>query len=469
MAEPTLFTLAQARGWLTGARLVGAGDTAITGVSTDTRAIAPGQLFVAIRGDRFDANDFAAQAVAAGAAAVIVEREIAGLAAPSLVVADGRRALGELAIGWRRRFAIPLIAVTGSNGKTTVKEMIASVLAVAHGETARFATPGNLNNDVGLPLSVLRLRDAHRVAVLELGMNHPGEIAWLATIAAPTVAVVNNAQREHQEFMSSVHATAVENGAVIAALAADGVAVFPGDDEHTALWQQLAAARRTIRFGLRDAAGGATGGRVGGLEVWADADARPERFELSIGGQRATVRLAIAGRHNVRNALAAAACCAAIGVEPGAIVAGLAAFRPVSGRLVRTATRGGATLIDDSYNANPDSVRAAIDVLAGEPAPRTLVLGDMGEVGDQGPQFHREVGVFARERGIERLLALGDAVRDSVAAFGAGAQHCASLDELLAALRPLDAPGQVLLVKGSRFMRMERVVAALGVAATGGH
>ncbi|HMN81279.1 MAG TPA: UDP-N-acetylmuramoyl-tripeptide--D-alanyl-D-alanine ligase [Burkholderiaceae bacterium] len=464
MAEPTLFTLAQAQGWLTAARLTstrlaGAGDTAITGVSTDTRTIAPGQLFVAVRGDRFDANDFAAQAIGAGAAAVIVERDIAGLAAPSLVVADGRRALGELAIGWRRRFAIPLIAVTGSNGKTTVKEMIASVLAVSHGEAARFATPGNLNNDVGLPLSVLRLRDAHRVAVLELGMNHPGEIAWLATIAAPTVAMVNNAQREHQEFMPSVHATAVENGAVIAALAADGIAVFPGDDEHTPVWQQLAGARRTIRFGLTE-----------DCDVRAAADARPEQFELSIGEQRTTVRLAIAGRHNVRNALAAAACCAAIGIDIGTIAAGLAAFRPVSGRLVRTTTRGGATLIDDSYNANPDSVRAAIDVLAAEPAPRALVLGDMGEVGGQGPQFHREVGAYARERGIERLLALGDATRDSVAAFGAGAQHCASLDELLAALRPLDAPGRVLLVKGSRFMRMERVAAALrGTVAAGGH
>ena len=445
-----MFSVREALGWLGAARLVGDGDVEIDAVCTDTRALSPGCLFVALRGDRFDAHDFLAQARSAGAAAVLAERWVDGMSPPALLVPDARCALGELAIGWRRRFALPVIAVTGSNGKTTVKEMVSAILAARFGEAGRLATAGNLNNEIGVPLTVFRLADAHRAAVLELGMNHPGEIAWLARIAQPSVALVNNAQREHQEFLGSVEATARENGAVIAALPADGVAVFPGDDAHTGLWRALAGVRRCVEFGL-----GA------GHCVSAASDATPSAFMLSIDGASAEVRLAIDGRHNVRNALAAAACAHAMGIDLPTIVAGLERFRPVRGRLVRGVTARGAALIDDSYNANPDSVRAAIDVLAACAAPRVLVLGDMGEVGERGPEFHREVGAYAAARGLEHLLALGEATREAVAAFGAGAEHFTDVDALSGRAVALAGAPATLLVKGTRSMRMERIVARL--------
>jgi len=460
-----MFDLRQALDWLSAGRLIGDPAVRVAGVCTDTRALAPGQLFVALRGERFDAHDFLAAARAKGAAAVLFERWVEGVAPPALWVPDSRRALGELAAGWRRRFELPLIAVTGSNGKTTVKEMIAAILAEAFGEKARLSTRGNLNNDVGVPLTLFNLIGAHRAAVVELGMNRPGEIAWLSEIAAPTIALVNNAQREHQEFMRSVEATAIENGQSIGVLPPDGIAVFPGDDPHTAIWRGLAGGRRCFEFGLR--ADPADHSR---FTVSAEADARPEGFTIAIAGQARPVRLSIDGAHNVRNALAAAACGLAAGADADAIVRGLERFRPAVGRLARLRAATGATLIDDSYNANPDSVRAAIDVLAALPGPRVLVLGDMGEVGDDGPRYHREVGDYARERGIDRLLALGDATRETVAACGTAAEHFDDVETLLERARGLAVPPATVLVKGSRFMRMERVVAALaGAAAAEAH
>ena len=451
-----MFSLRQALDWLGTGRLIGDGGLRIDAVCTDTRALAPGCLFVALRGDRFDANAFAGRALDAGAAAVLVDRVCEGLRAPALVVPDARRALGELAIGWRRLFGVPAVAVTGSNGKTTVKEMIAAILSARFGASARLATAGNLNNEVGVPLTVFRLQAAHQAAVFELGMNRPGEIGWLARIAAPTVALVNNAQREHQEFLHSVEATARENGAAIEALPAAGVAVYPGDDPHAVVWRTQAGARRRVEFGLGDA-----------WEVSADPDATPESFELRIDGVGHRVRLGIDGGHNVRNALAAAASAHALGLEMEHIVRGLEAFTPVGGRLARSRAVGGADLIDDSYNANPDSVRAAVDVLAACPAPRVLVLGDMGEVGQRGDEFHREVGAYAAERGIGCLLALGEASRASVAAFGAGAEHFESIDALCERAGLVATAGTTVLVKGSRFMRMERVVARLAGQAPG--
>jgi UDP-N-acetylmuramoyl-tripeptide--D-alanyl-D-alanine ligase len=456
--------LRQAFEWLGKGRLLAAdpGDTAptLTGVSTDTRAVRPGELFVALRGDRFDAHDFVGQALEAGAAALMIERWTPGCRVPALWVDDSRRGLGEIATGWRRRFELPVIAVAGSNGKTTVKEMIAAVLAAHLGEAARLATRGNLNNDVGVPLTVLRLGAHHRAAVIELGMNRPGEIAWLAAIAQAGVALVNNAQREHQEFLHSVEATARENGAAIAALPPDGVAVYPGDDPHAPLWRALAGARRRLEFGLTPQ-----------CAVHAEPGARPEGFTLHIEGTALAVAIAIDGTHNVRNALAAAACCHAIGVPPATIARGLADFRPAAGRLRRLRSTAGAALIDDTYNANPDSVRAAIDVLAGHGGVRVLVLGDMGEVGDQGPQFHAEVGAYARSRGIERLIAFGAASAGTVRAFGEGAEHAATIEAACDRASALAVPGATVLVKGSRSMRMERVVQALaGTAASdGGH
>lgn len=445
-----MFSLREAFDWLTTARLVGDAAVRVDAVCTDTRALSPGCLFVALRGERFDANTFAGQALQSGARAVLVDRVRDGLRAPALLVPDSRRALGELAIGWRQRFRVPTIAVTGSNGKTTVKEMIAAILAARFGQAGRLATAGNLNNEVGVPLSVLGLRADHRAAVLELGMNRPGEIAWLARIAAPSVALVNNAQREHQEFMGSVEATARENGAAITALPRGGVAVYPGDDAHADLWRALAGNRRRVEFGLGDT-----------WEVSAAPDASPADFELRLAGMAGRVRLAIDGIHNVRNALAAAASAHAMGIELQHIVTGLEAFRPVRGRLARSGCASGAALIDDSYNANPDSVRAAIDVLAGMPAPRVLILGDMGEVGERSAEFHREVGAYAAERGVGALLALGDATRGSVEAFGSGAEHFGSVEALCERAQALATPDSSVLVKGSRFMRMERVVSAL--------
>jgi UDP-N-acetylmuramoyl-tripeptide--D-alanyl-D-alanine ligase len=434
----------------------GDGRVSFSSVSTDTRTLAPGALFVALRGERFDGHDFAEAARAQGAAAALVERPLAA-DLPQVVVADSKRALGIAAAQWRARFALPVIAVAGSNGKTTVTQMISAILAAAFGEKARLATRGNLNNEIGVPLMLWQLGRQHRAAVFELGMNHVGEIAWLADLVRPTVALVNNAQREHQEFMQSVEATALENGEVIAALplSEDGVAVFPADDPCTALWRQIAGTRRVVDFALE-----------GEAVVTATCTLRPDGAHVSMVTPLGllNVALAVTGRHNVRNALAAAACAIAAGVGANAIVAGLQAFRPVSGRGVRLTTAEGSLLIDDSYNANPDSVRAAIDLLAGFDGARLLVLGDMGEVGARGPEFHREVGAYARARGIDALFAIGDLTRETVAAFGDGATHSGDVEALLGELRPRLGPRATVLVKGSRFMRMERVVQALATA-----
>lgn len=423
-------------------------DASFGSVSTDSRTAQAGALFVALRGETFDAHDFLDQVAARGVAAVVVERLPEGWTLPAIVVPDTLAALGQIANSWRRQYEIPLIGVTGSNGKTTVKEMIAAILAAAFGEGERLATQGNLNNEIGVPLTLMRLEAAHRAAVVELGMNHPGEIARLAAIARPTVGLVNNAQREHQEFMHTVEAVARENGSVFAALPADGVAVYPGDDVYTPLWQGLAAHCRSLSFGLGDAcdvrASFTSNGFGNNLKVITPNGA----FE---------VKLAAAGEHNVRNALAAIACALAAGIETGVIVRGLEAFAPVGGRLQRKQAANGALVIDDTYNANPDSMRAAIDVLASYPAPRILVVGDMGEVGAQGKEFHEEIGAYAQARGIETVLATGELSRHLVAS---GAMHFEQFDGLLAALdKQLGSNSDAtVLVKGSRFMKMERAV-----------
>jgi len=452
-------TLGMAHAMLPGATLVGDAGTVVGRVHSDTRTLRAGDLFVALKGERFDAHDFLAKACASGAVAAIAEHGLAEAGLPGLQVADSRRALGELAAAWRRTKTLPLIAVTGSNGKTTVTQMIASILRAWLGPAA-FSTEGNFNNDVGVPLTLLRLR-AHRAGVVELGMNHPGEIAQLAAIAAPTVALVNNAQREHQEFMASVEAVARENGSVIEVLPATGTAVFPAGDAHTGLWRTLAGTRRVLSFALNapaDVSGTATWG-AGHWMLMMDTPAGAAALELRVPGE-----------HNLRNALAAAACALAAGCPLDAVQAGLADFEPVKGRSqVKLVKRGGraVTLIDDTYNANPDSVRAAIEVLATLPGPRWLVLGDMGEVGDQGPAFHAEVGAFARARGIESLWTTGALSRHAADTFG-DARHFDTVAELLAMLA-LAPPAASVLVKGSRFMKMEQVVAALQSAEGGAH
>ncbi|HAL38758.1 MAG TPA: UDP-N-acetylmuramoylalanyl-D-glutamyl-2, 6-diaminopimelate--D-alanyl-D-alanine ligase [Polaromonas sp.] len=451
-----MMTLQQALGWLPSARLVGDGRVKFLRVHTDTRSLQAGDLFVALKGDRFDAHEFLPLAKAQGAVAAIAQQGLADAGLGGLEVGDPRLALGQLAAGWRSQFSLPLIAVTGSNGKTTVTQMIAEVLRAWKSAEA-FATEGNLNNDIGVPLTLLRLRASHQVGVVELGMNHPGEIAYLAALAKPTIALVNNAQREHLEFMATVEAVARENGSVLQSLDADGVAVFPADDDYTSVWRSLAGSRRVLTFALSTPA-----------DVTAEACWNGDRWRVAARTPSGPLEfsLHIAGRHNVKNALAAAACALAAGVPLAFISAGLSAFAPVKGRSRAVSIRLPGlqdrvlTLIDDTYNANPDSMRAAIEVLAELPGPRLLVMGDMGEVGDQGVQFHDEAGQHARALGIEKLFTLGAQSQRAAIAFGQG-HHFNDMSELVAAvLAELPATASVL-VKGSRFMKMERVVHAM--------
>ncbi|MCW3608981.1 UDP-N-acetylmuramoyl-tripeptide--D-alanyl-D-alanine ligase [Burkholderia cenocepacia] len=454
----TMLSLGEAARLISGATVHGDAGVTFDRVSTDSRTVGPGDLFVALKGERFDAHDFLGDVAARGAAAALVAHAPAGVAMPMIAGGETRAALGALAHGWRMRFPLPVVAVTGSNGKTTVKEMIASIFAAAVGADARLATAGNLNNDVGLPLTLLRLSAAHRLAVIEIGMNHPGETEVLARLTAPTVALVNNAQREHQEFMATVEAVALEHAAVIHALPPDGVAVFPADDAYAGIWRVAATGNRILDFALHDAErqnDAQIVGRMHGGELAIDTPAGA-----------VTVRLRALGEHNARNALAATAAALGAGVALSAIRQGLEAFEPVKGRLqVKPASVGslaGATVVDDTYNANPDSMRAAIDVLAAHPAPRVLVIGDMGEVGDEGPAFHREIGAYARERGIDALFALGDASRDACTAYGDTARHFDDVGALVSALLAAGYGAQAtVLVKGSRYMKMERVVDAL--------
>ena len=480
MNAALMMTLAQAHQLLLPAlpqaQLIGDGLIEIQRVHSDSRSLSGGDLFVALRGERFDAHDFLPQAAAAGAVAALAERGLVESAMAGILVPDAKQALGLLAAAWRAHCQLPVIAVTGSNGKTTVTQMTASILRAWLGRGA-LATEGNYNNDIGVPLTLLRLRqdDAqwHRAAVVELGMNHPGEIAPLALMTAPTVALVNNAQREHQEFLPSVEAAARENGAVIEALGPSGVAVFPAEDACVSIWHAQAGARPHLSFALQGEAD------VTGSARWVNPAHNAAHavghwaLELHTPVGDAPVALAAPGLHNVRNALAAATCALAAGAPLAAIVRGLESFESVKGRSqLKSCQRGGwrITLIDDSYNANPDSVRAAIDVLAALPGASWLILGEMGEVGDRGPEFHREVGAYAAERGLAGLWTAGSAAAAAAAAYGPAARHFATLAELIAALlvalpaqggAGVEPPVHNLLIKGSRFMRMEQVVAAL--------
>ncbi len=456
-----LMSLAQAHALLPGSVRVGDGGIAIHRVHSDTRSTRPGDFFVALRGERFDGHDHLAAARAAGAVAALAEHGLDAATLPGLQVSDTLAALQQLARGWRALHTLPLVAVTGSNGKTTVTQMVAAMLRAAHGDAA-LATAGNLNNHIGVPLTLLRLHAGHRAAVVELGMNHAGEIALLAGLAQPTVVLVNNAQREHLEFMATVEAVARENGSVISALPADGTAVIPFDDAYTPLWRQMAeerGVRRVWTFGLQPAPD--TSSHVWARAVWqGEGDETPHwhlQLHTPVGGADTT--LALAGRHNVANAAAAAACALAAGLPLAAVARGLAGFQAVNGRsqALRLQLDGRTvTLINDSYNANPDSVLAAIRVLAELPGPRWLVLGDMGEVGDEGPRFHAEVGAAARAAGIEHFWAAG------VACAHAGAdRHFGTVAELLSALSAARPTAATVLIKGSRFMKMEQVVRAL--------
>jgi len=420
------------------------------GVTTDSRTVDAGDLFVALVGESFDGHDYVAEAARRGAVAAVVSRRIdAEPAIPQVVVADTRIALGRLAAHWRAKFTLPLVALTGSNGKTTVKEMLTAILAAHAGDRdAVLATEGNLNNDIGMPLTLLELRERHRYAVIEMGMNHEGEIDYLTRIARPTVALVNNAQRAHVGILGSVEAIARAKGEIYAGLAASGIAVVNADDAFASYWKELNASRRIVTFGL------AEGADVRGLQAGAQA-----RFVTP--ADAFAVALQVRGEHNLRNAAAACAAAYALEIPFHAMQAGLASFAGVPGRLQRRKAPSGAVVIDDSYNANPESMKAALRVLAEEHGRKVFVMGDMGELGADAAAMHAEVGSFARQSGIDALMAVGDASRHAVQAFGRGAMHFDDVDALSRAAVNESAHGATILVKGSRFMKMERVADAL--------
>ena len=445
-------SLSQIAKWLPESQLIGDSTVVVDRVHTDSRTLQNGDLFVALKGEKFDAHAFLNQAKQDGARAAIAHKGLKEAQLSGLEVKDSKNALGLLAQSWRHQFQIPVVAVTGSNGKTTVTQMTGHIFKIWAGNAA-LVTEGNFNNEIGVPLTLMRMRSSHTCAVVELGMNHPGEIAQLARMAQPTVALVNNAQREHQEFMQSVQAVAMENACVIEASPANGVAVFPSDDEFTPLWKKITGQRTSICFGK------------GGEVQLISADWRVDHWQVEIQtpAGRVKTQLKIAGLHNVNNAMAALASACAAQAPLQAMIDGLASFEPVKGRSRAVALQyqqQSKTLIDDTYNANPDSVIAAIDVLKQLPAPHLLVLGDMGEVGEQGPAFHQEIGSYAFKNGIEHVYTLGLLSKHKHSTCSHSI-HWDEIDALNQAAIQLLPEVNSILVKGSRFMKMERVVQAI--------
>ncbi|MFP4279316.1 MAG: UDP-N-acetylmuramoyl-tripeptide--D-alanyl-D-alanine ligase [Halochromatium sp.] len=454
--ERPLWTL-DAAAQAIGARLAGA-DRPFAGVTTDSRGDCRERLFIALRGERFDGHDYVVEAAANGAVAALVERPVDS-PLPQLVVADSRRALGRLAAAWRDRIASRVIAITGSNGKTTVKEMLAAILA---GVGPTRATAGNLNNDIGMPLTLLAARD-EQFLILEMGANHHGEIATLTEIARPDVALITNAGRAHLEGFGSVEGVAHAKGEIARGLPAEGTFVFMADVPWTPLWHQLAAGRPTLTFGTGPSAQ-VHADEQAIAQTW-DADGFRSRFRATINGRDLEIALPLAGSHNVRNALAAIAGATALGIEPEAIRVGLERLHPVARRLQPRRTLTGAKLIDDSYNANPDSLAAAVDVLTALPRAsggrHLLVLGDFGELGADSAEAHREMGVAARAAGVSALYAVGTLSRQAVAGFGEGARHFDDQRALIETLNAETGPADALLIKGSRRAAMDRVADAL--------
>jgi UDP-N-acetylmuramoyl-tripeptide--D-alanyl-D-alanine ligase len=436
-------------------------DARFTRVATDTRALAPGDLFVALKGERFDGHDYLEQARQAGAAGALVS-DVQPSNLPQVIVKDTLAGLQEYAVSWRGDFHLPVIGVTGSNGKTTVKQMLSGICA-RRGPV--LATVGNLNNHIGVPLTLLSLREEHKTAIVEMGANHPGEIAQLAGMARPEIGVVNNAGDAHLEGFGSREGVAQAKGELFAELGDRGIAVINADDDYAPLWRELAGGADILTFGLAEHA------NVRAVNPQPEPPEAPTAMDFvlatPIGSQNVT--LPLPGVHNVRNALAAAACAVALGMDLRDIAAGLMAVRPAPGRLSWRRAHNGARLLDDSYNANPTSLRAGLELLGAVQARRWLVLGDMGELGRGSEQLHFAAGEDARALGIERLYALGPLARHAAAGFGAGAVHFDDAGALIAEVRERLSPGVAVLVKGSRSSRMERVVAGLTGEEMGAH
>lgn len=448
MSWLSLFELADmCGGSLHGIDAESAQSISIERVERDSRQASSGDLFLALRGERFDAHDFVA-GIAGKASAAMVERPVEA-AIPQVVVADVRLAMGQLASAWRNCFSGPLLALTGSNGKTTLKEMLTAILA---GVGATHATRGNLNNDLGVPLTLFELRpEQHEFAVIEMGANNFGEIEYLTQMARPHVALLNNAGAAHLEGFGDIAGVAHAKAEIFSGLDADGVAVLNADDQYFNYWQGVNEARRTLSFGMDNPSADVRG-----------VMQRDNVLQLSYKAQAVAIRLPLLGRHNVMNALAAAAGVLPLGVSLTQIKQGLEQLQPVPGRLCPAYGQAGELIIDDTYNANPTSTRAALNVLAEQNGRKLFVLGDMGELGADGLELHADIGRYAATLGIDALYGVGELCVHACDAFGAGAVSCENMDELLLALDTLQLNAEnCVLVKGSRSAKMERVVAAL--------
>ncbi len=419
------------------------GDAPFERISTDTRAPAANALFFALKGPRFDAHEVLDAQPDTPFAGVVVERPV-GHDAPSVAVGDTRLALGKFAGAVRAAFAGRVVGVTGSNGKTTVKQMLATIL---ERQALTLATRGNLNNDIGVPLTLSRLRAGHRFAVIEMGANHPGEIEYLSGLARPDVAIITNAGAAHLEGFGDVAGVADAKAEIFSGMSAEGVAIINLDDEFADRWLAMNRQRRVFTFG-----------EASGADVRIVGD---QPLALRVFGKRREIPLALPGRHNAMNAAAAVAACLALDIDMSEIAAGLAQVKPVAGRLQFLVGVGGATVIDDSYNANPDSVRAAIALLSERAGKRYLVLGDLAELGVDAAERHAALGRLAREAGIDALLTIGELAHRASERFGSGGEHFASPEALVEALAPRLGADDAVLVKGSRAARMERVVNAL--------
>ena len=438
------------------AKLLGVGlvdaDALFTGCSIDSRTVQKGNLFIAIRGEKFDGHSFVKLAQNHGACAALVENAYSEKSLPLLSVNDSRKAMARLAGSWRSDFAIPLIAVTGSNGKTTVKEMLSSILSV---KASVLATRGNLNNEIGVPLTLFGLDKAHKYAVIEMGANHPGEIAFLSKLAKPTVALITQCAPAHLEGFGSIEGVARAKGEIYSGLGPDGMAIVNTDDAYADFWCKLASAYNQIGFGFSKKAD------ISASDVIFDTDTGKTRFKLNTPAGSGVINLPLAGKHNVMNALAAAACCYAINIPLSDIQVGLEKMPHVHGRMQLVTTREGARVFDDTYNANPTSLKAGLQVLGTYPGKRWLVLGDMGELGEASIELHRQAGEMAREQSIEKLYALGNLSKYAVEQFGLGAMHFDQIEDLLTALKTDISADTTVLVKGSRFMAMDRVIKSL--------
>ncbi|WP_456404180.1 UDP-N-acetylmuramoyl-tripeptide--D-alanyl-D-alanine ligase [Thiolapillus sp.] len=429
-------------------------DVQIGSVSTDSRNIAPGDLYVALTGPRFDGHDFVEEAARQGAAAALVSRDLE-LDLPRVQVADTRIGLGQVASLWRRRSRAKIVGVTGSNGKTTVKEMLAAILS-RMGKT--LATRGNLNNDIGLPLTLCRLQD-EAYAVIEMGANHAGEIGYLSRITRPDVAILNNAGRAHLEGFGDLRGVALAKAEILNGLSAEGVFVFNADDAYADLWRQLAGSRQCLSFGVSQPAD--ISSSADSLRLNWDDQGFYSEFSVQTPDEELHISLRLAGEHNRMNALAAIAAAKVLGAGREDIEAGLAALKPVSGRLFPRRGAAARWIIDDSYNANPDSVEMAMEVLRQCPGRKLLVLGDLGELGEEASALHAGLGALAADNAVDLLFTCGLLSEKSSQAFGSGARHFADQQALIECLLAEVKAGDVVLVKGSRAAAMEKTVNAL--------